>query len=470
MANPSPAPSPAHRLHPSILREYDIRGIVGETLIAADAKVIGRAFASAVARSFHMRNPRIAIARDGRLSSPELAEALMEGLQLAGAQVIDCGIGPTPLLYFATRHLGTEGGVMITGSHNPPTHNGFKMTVGEYSFFGRQIRDLGAMIDSNNLMSGTGSSEQRDVSGSYYEALKGAIQNDISTLNVAWDPGNGAAGAVTEAITKQIAGTHHCINTEIDGTFPNHHPDPSVPENLQQLAALVAEKNCDIGLAFDGDGDRLGVVDDKGRLLSPDHLLMIFARDVLQSKPGSPIIADVKTSQCFFDEVEKLGGKPEMYKTGHSLIKSRMKEVGSPFAGEASGHIFFADRYFGFDDGIYAGLRLLNFLAASKVKLSELVDALPRLFSTPELRIPCADDRKFAVIEEVRERLQSEGADFAAIDGVRVNRDKGWWLLRASNTQAVVNARVEAEDEATLNALSEELQQQLAASGVSASW
>lgn len=451
-----------HRFHPSILREYDIRGVVDETLFEADAYFIGRGFASALIAS-GVTNPTVAVARDGRLSSPALIAALKEGLKASGARVIDCGLGPTPMLYFAVHHLNADGGIMVTGSHNPPTHNGFKMMKGKSSFFGAEIQALGNAVQSNRLAHGTGSESSQSVHADYTTALMNEIKS-LPSVAAAWDAGNGAAGEIVEAICAKLT-SQHTLFTTIDGTFPNHHPDPSVPENLRDIMACVINNKCKIGLAFDGDGDRLGVVDDKGRMVASDHLLMLLARDVLATKKGT-IIADVKTSQLFFDDVTAHGGEALMWKTGHSHIKSKMKEVSALFAGEASGHLFFMDRYFGFDDGLYAAMRMLRIVATSPIPLSDMVDALPRACSTPEIRIACADDRKFIVVDEIRDRLSDSGADFIALDGVRVNTPHGWWLVRASNTQPVINARCEATNKADLALLVETLRDYLAKSGV----
>lgn len=454
----------AGSLHPSILREYDIRGVAGETLHEADAYAVGRAFASYLSET-GTEAPVVAVGRDGRLSSPPLATALIQGLQDAGAKVLDVGLGPTPMLYFAAHHLKADGGIMVTGSHNPPTHNGFKIVAHGHSFYGQSIKELGQRIAVGTFKRGNGSVEARPVQKEYIAALVSAVQTAGHNVKAVWDPGNGAAGEIVEQLCGYLPPQQHTINTVIDGHFPNHHPDPSQPKNMQQLIAKVREHKADVGLAFDGDGDRLGVVDDKGRIVGPDHLLMLFARDVLREQKGT-IIADVKTSGLFFDEVTAQGGTPLMWKTGHSHIKTKMKEISSPFGGEASGHIFFADRYFGFDDGIYAALRMINILAHSNESLSSMIDTLPVAYSTPEIRLDCSEERKFVVIDEVRERLEAAGADFSAIDGVRVNQKEGWWLLRASNTQAAIIARCEAAKEADLDILVEALRSQLEQSGV----
>jgi len=455
-----------HRFHSSILREYDIRGIVGETVFEADAEWIGRAFATVLTRKLG-RAPAIAVGRDGRLSSPSLESALIAGIMSTGAKVMSIGVGPTPMLYFSVYHLDTDGGMMVTGSHNPPTHNGFKIMIGRKPFFGAMIQDLGKMVAAGDVVSGKGSREAVSVLEDYVARLASELDDiDLSGLEVGWDAGNGAAGEAMAMLVKRISGRHVILNEEIDGKFPVHHPDPSEPKNLVQLQETVAQEKLDIGIAFDGDGDRIGAIDSKGRILWGDQLLSVLARDVLKDKPGGTIIADVKASQVLFDEVARLGGKPLMWKTGHSLIKVKMAETGSPLAGEMSGHVFFADRYYGFDDALYAAVRLLKAVARNGGDLAALRDQLPSPVNTPELRFACADDRKFAVVSEVRDRLKKEGADFNDVDGVRVNNADGWWLLRASNTQAVLVARAEAGDETGLERLKANLGKQLEQSGV----
>ena len=454
----------AHRFHPTILREYDIRGIVGETLFAADARAIGRTFGTIVARG---GGRMVCVGYDGRLSSPELEAALVEGLVEAGLEVRRVGRGPTPMLYYAVRELEADGGIMVTGSHNPPNHNGFKIMIGKASFFGRDIQRLGEMAAAGDWASGGGRAIDNPVAESYVERL---AQDHVGgrDLKVVWDCGNGATGDVLKALVRRLPGRHSLLFADIDGTFPNHHPDPTEPENLADLRDAVLSEGASLGIAFDGDGDRIGVIDGEGRILWGDQLMVLLAEDVLKARPGATIIADVKASQVLFDEVARMGGKPEMWRTGHSLIKSRMVETGAPLAGEMSGHIFFADRYYGFDDALYAAVRLLGIVAGwPGTTLAERYDAMPHMVNTPEMRFACPDERKFAVIDEVRARLQAAGADMVDIDGVRVRVPQGWWLLRASNTQAVLVARCEARDAAGLEALRALLASQLAASGVS---
>ncbi len=455
-----------HHFHPTILREYDIRGIVGETLFAADAAAIGRAFGTLVARAGG--NRLVCVGYDGRLSSPELEAALVDGLVSTGMEVRRVGRGPTPMLYYAAHTMQAGGGIMVTGSHNPPTHNGFKMVLGGKPFFGEQIAELGRLNAAGAVTAAPGGTVvEAPLRDSYIRRLL-ADYDGRRPLSVVWDAGNGATGEVMTALAAALPGTHHLLNADIDGRFPAHHPDPTEPENLVQLIDAVTARGADLGIAFDGDGDRIGVVDAKGRILWGDQMMMLLAEDVLASRPGAPILADVKASQSLFDRIEALGGRPVMCRTGHSLIKTRLAETGAPLAGEMSGHLFFADRYYGYDDALYAAVRFIGLVARwPDTTLAERYDALPRMYNTPELRIACAEERKFAVVGEVKRRLAGSGARVCDIDGVRVSTDDGWWLLRASNTQAVLVARCESDSPQGLDRLRGILSRQLAESGLS---
>ena len=456
----------SHRFHPTSLREYDIRGIVGKTLHDADAYAIGRVFGSVVAEG---GGRTVAVGYDGRLSSPVLEPELVRGLMASGMDVVRVGLGPTPMLYYAATTLGTDGGVMVTGSHNPADYNGFKMMLGRKPFFGQQIQHIGARAHAGDVVAeAAGGQRTADVSADYLARLVQDWDGGTRALNVVWDNGNGAAGQVLERLVTMLPGTHTVLNGAIDGTFPAHHPDPTVARNLEQLIAEVRARGADVGIAFDGDADRIGAVDNAGNILAGDQLLVILARDVLRTHPGATIIADVKASQVLFDEVAAAGGKPLMWRTGHSLIKAKMAETGAPLAGEMSGHVFFADKWYGFDDALYAAVRLLGIVARSAEPLSAVRAALPQVVNTPELRFDCDDERKFSVIGEVAGRLKQEGARVSDIDGVRVSTADGWWLLRASNTQAVLVARAEAASEAGLERLKADLVRQLAASGLEA--
>lgn len=456
-----------HNFDRTVLREYDIRGIVGKTLSAADARAVGRGFGTAVVRG---GGKRVAVGYDGRLSSPEMEAALVEGLAACGLEVLRIGLGPTPMLYFAVRSLGLDGGVMVTGSHNPPEYNGFKMMLGKASFWGKDIQELGRRAAAGDVAAGKGAMRDQPIRDAYIKRLIEEFGH-VAALNprpltVAWDAGNGAAGPVMEAVARALPGKHILLNEKVDGRFPAHHPDPTVPANLVQLQDAVKANRADLGIAFDGDGDRIGVVDGQGRILWGDQLLVILSRDVLRERPGATIIADVKASQVLFDEVKRAGGQPLMWRTGHSIIKTKMAETGAPLAGEMSGHVFFADRWYGFDDALYTAVRLLMVVATAKESMAEMRDRMPQVVNTPELRFPSSDERKFAIIDEVKARLKAAGANVNDVDGVRVNASEGWWLLRASNTQDVLVARCEARDEAGLGRLKAALVEQLRQSGV----
>ncbi len=455
-----------HTFDPTSLREYDIRGVVGRTLHPADAFAIGRSFGSVVARA---GGQVVAVGYDGRLSSPELAAALVDGLKASGMEVLRVGRGPTPMLYFAATTLETAGAVMVTGSHNPPDYNGFKMMLGKRAFFGADIQALGRMAAAGDVVEeAAGSDRAVDVADDYVARLMQDWDGGDRKLRVVWDNANGAAGEVLTRLLKVLPGHHTVLNPEIDGRFPAHHPDPTIARNQEQLIAAVREQGADLGIGFDGDADRIGVVDGGGGMLAGDQLMVVLARDVLRTHPGATIIADVKASQVLYDEIARAGGQPMMFKTGHSLIKAKMAEIAAPFAGEMSGHIFYADRWYGFDDALYVAVRLLGIVARMDGTLEAVRRALPQVVNTPELRFDCDDTRKFAVVQEVAARLRAARADLNDIDGVRVLTPDGWWLLRASNTQAVLVARAEARDDAGLDRLKAALVEQLMASGLPA--
>lgn len=450
-----------HDFHPTMLREYDIRGVVGDTLSDADAYAIGRSFATMIRRA---GGKSVAVGYDGRLSSPMLADALIRGINEAGVDALNVGLGPTPMLYYAASTEPVDGGIQITGSHNPPDYNGFKMVFQGRPFYGADIQAIGAMAAAGDWDSGQGSAQSIDIVDAYVDRLVEGFAG--SAFRIGWDAGNGAAGTVIEKLTAKLPGEHFLLFTDIDGHFPNHHPDPTEEKNLADLRKLVAERNLDFGVAFDGDGDRIGAIDGEGRVIWGDQLLQIYAAAVLQDRPGATVIADVKASQALFDRVAVLGGQPLMWKTGHSLIKAKMKEVGSPLAGEMSGHIFFADRYYGYDDAPYAAIRLIE--AATKLgqSVTALRGGMAPMVNTPELRFQVDEVRKFAIVDEVLARLAASGAKVDRTDGARVLTEDGWWLLRASNTQDVLVARAEAKDEAALGRLMAAIDEQLALSGV----
>lgn len=428
-----------YNFNPVILREYDIRGIVGESLSETDAYYLGRAFGTMIRRR---GGQTVSVGYDGRLTSPAFSKSLISGLIETGVHVTSIGLGPTPMLYFSVKHLKTDGGIMITGSHNPAEYNGFKMMLQDSAVYGDMIQNIGRIAAGGDFESGEGSETPLDIRDTYVERLL----KDFTAkkpLKIAWDSGNGAAGDVLRRLTKKLPGEHILLFDEIDGTFPNHHPDPTVDKNLIDLQKAVREQKCDLGIAFDGDGDRIGAVDENGTVIRGDVLLILYARGILKERPGAPIIGDVKCSQILFDEVKRMGGTPVMWKTGHSLVKAKMAEMKAPLAGELSGHIFFADKYYGFDDALYCGIRLMN--EVSEQSAASLTAALPRLYSTPEIRIEVDESRKFALVDEIAQNAREHYKDAAIndIDGIRISTKDGWWLLRASNTQNVLVARAE---------------------------
>ncbi|HUX78359.1 MAG TPA: phosphomannomutase/phosphoglucomutase [Alphaproteobacteria bacterium] len=428
-----------------IFREYDIRGVVGEDFTISDVTQLGKAFASLVMEKV---GSQIIIGRDGRLSSPSLAIAFQEGLVSCGATVTDIGVVPTPLLYFAAHQLKSHGAVMITGSHNPPEYNGFKIMVGGKPFCGQDIQHLYETFSSGIFKEEKGGSlEVVDWSDTYINFLLRDFKENYgnSSLKIGWYCGNGAAGNIVSQLLQSLPGTHYLINEEIDGNFPSHHPDPTEPKNMRQLCELVQKEGCDFGIGFDGDGDRIGVVDPKGRLVWGDQLMNVFAEEVLGTHPGAPILADVKSTKHLFKAIELFGGKPILCRTGHSQIKLRMKELGSPLAGEMSGHIMFADRAFGFDDALYAAIRLIGIFSKKSLSFEEWLDRQPQSFKTKELHIP--SDHKFQQVEKLKDLLRKEGKAFSDIDGIRFEEESGWWLIRASNTQEILVVRAEADSQ-----------------------
>ncbi len=453
----------AYRLDPSILREYDVRGVVGKTLHPADATALGRSFGTLLARQ---GGRTVAVGYDGRISSPELVAEVIAGLRSTGMDVTSVGLGPTPMLYYAVKELPTDAGLMVTGSHNPAEYNGFKMLHQTGPVYGEAILELGRISAGGQHSQGAGSLTELDLRDRYVDRLM-KDYTGTAPLHVAWDPGNGATGEILRRLLEKLPGRHEVIFDEIDGSFPNHHPDPTIPENLTHLQTLVREKGCDLGIAFDGDGDRIGAVDFAGRIVWGDQLLAIYAAEVLKTNPGATIIGEVKSSQVLYDEIARLGGKPLMWKTGHSLIKAKMAETGSPLAGEMSGHIFFGDRWYGFDDALYCAVRLISYLSRTGQTLATLLDGMPKAFNTPETRFEVDEARKFPIVDEVKARLRANGdIQVNDIDGVRVTTPDGWWLLRASNTQNVLVARAEAGSPERLDVLKAQITSQLEQSGV----
>jgi phosphomannomutase/phosphoglucomutase len=439
-------------INPKIFREYDIRGIVGQDLDEAVVETLGRA----IGTYFTGRGKRdVSLGRDCRLSSPAFAAALVRGLLSTGCDVTDLGIVPTPLLYFSVYEKKKEAGVMITGSHNPPEHNGFKMMVGEETLYGAEIQEIYGLIRDGRYASGKGRASALDIVPEYLDYVASRVRA-ARKLRVVVDAGNGTGGVVGVPLLERIGCETIPLYCEMDGRFPNHHPDPTLPEAMADLIAKVRESGADLGIGYDGDADRIGVVDDAGRLIWGDQLLIVFARDILPSHPGAAVISEVKASKVLYDEIARLGGRPIMWRTGHSLIKKKIKEEKAVLAGEMSGHIFFADRWFGFDDAIYSSARLVEILSRSGQKLSAMLADLPKTFSTPEIRIYTSDEVKFRIVDAVKRELAASHK-VIDIDGVRAVFPKGWGLVRASNTQAVIVMRFEADTEADLAAIQAEV-------------
>jgi phosphomannomutase/phosphoglucomutase len=442
-------------MNPLIFREYDIRGVADRDLDSDLTRDIGRAFGTMLSRQ---GKHRIALGRDCRMSSPRLHEALLDGLQQTGMHITDLGVGATPQLYFGVFHLETEGGIQITGSHNPPHENGFKMMCGNQTMAGDEIRTLRDMIERRDFdLKGGGSLESFDPLPAYCGYMRGNIRLARTDMRFALDAGNGAGGPLALAAMHALGLAPEAMYCEMDGRFPNHHPDPSQPENVAELVARVTARKLELGLAYDGDADRLGVVDERGEIIWGDRLMIVLSREILRRHPGAAILGEVKCSQTLYDDIAARGGRPIIWKTGHSLIKRKMKEESALLAGEMSGHLFFADRYYGYDDAIYASLRLLEIVAASDRPLSELLEGVPETHSTPELRVDCADDLKFGVVDKVLERFRHTH-EVLAIDGARIRFDGGWGLVRASNTQPVLVLRFEADSPVRLDAIRNEVE------------
>jgi len=439
-----------------IFREYDIRGVIDKDLKPQIVHALGRAFGTTVKRN---GGKKVSVGYDARLSSPTLNESLTNGIRAAGVDVISIGLVPTPLLYYSIYHLHTDGGVMITGSHNPPEFNGFKLNLGKGSIYGAGIQALADLIEKNDFETGAGSITKVDVIEDYIKMVKSKITLSRKP-RIVIDAGNGCGGIFAPRLMRELGCEVIELFCEVDGTFPNHHPDPTVPKNLSHLIAKVRETGAEVGIGYDGDADRIGVVDEKGGIIWGDKLMVIFSRAILESAPGATIVGEVKCSQVMYDEIAKAGGKPVMWKTGHSLIKAKMKELGAAMAGEMSGHIFFADKYYGFDDAVYASARLVEIMAAKRAKdpkfaFSTLLAGVPDTIVTPELRVDCPDDMKFDVITRLDKAIGAGTPelvvkDIIRIDGLRINFSGGWALVRASNTQPVLVLRFEAASERLL--------------------
>jgi phosphomannomutase/phosphoglucomutase len=426
-------------MNPRIFREYDIRGLVDQDLTIDGARLIGQSLATYLSRQ-GKRNG--VLGRDGRLSSPRFRDPLLEGMVAGGMDVVDIGVCPTPVFYFSLFHLNRDGGAMITGSHNPPEFNGFKVCSGKDTLYGEQIQDLRRIIESQNFVRGEGSVSQQEIIPDYRQFLAKNIQLQRK-IKVVIDSGNGTAGLVAPGILRDLGCEVIDLYTEVDGRFPNHHPDPTIPEYMRALIAKVKETRAEVGIGYDGDADRIGVVDHLGNIIWGDQLMILFSRQVLRNHPGATIVSEVKCSQNLYDDITRNGGRGIMGRVGHSLLKKQMKEEKALLGGEMSGHIFFADRYFGYDDGLYASCRLVELLSQTDKRIPDLLSDVPKTYNTPEIRVDCPDDKKFLVAEKVKESFRKE-YPVVDIDGVRVVFPDGWGLVRASNTQPVLVLRFEA--------------------------
>lgn len=438
-------------MNQNIFREYDIRGIVGQDLTDETVAILGKAIGT-----FFNKNgaKKIAIGYDARISSPVFEKLLVEGFNQTGCDAVLIGRVPTPVLYHAVFTKDVDGGVMITGSHNPPDHNGFKICLGKQTLFGSQIQEIKQIALSGGFSAGNGSVEKIEVLDEYIGDIVSKINFGTRKIKAVIDGGNGMGGVTAVPVYERLGIEMVKLFTEPDSNFPNHHPDPTVTENLQDCIKAVKETNADLGIAFDGDGDRIGLIDENGRIIWGDELMVLLSREILKENDGATIIAEVKCSQNLFDDIAKHGGNPIMWKAGHSIIKAKMKETHAALAGEMSGHIFFADRFYGFDDATYAGARVLEILSKTDKKLSELLSDLPETFSTPELRVDCTEEQKFEVVKKIADEF-SQTNEVITIDGARILFEHGWGLVRASNTQAILVLRFEADSEENLNKIRE---------------
>ncbi len=434
-----------------VFREYDLRGIVGKEIMDDDVFVLGKTFGTYMVRQ---NKSRVVVGRDCRLSSEKYRNLLVEGMLTAGLNIIDVGVCPTPLLYFALRHLEREGGVMVTASHNPPEYNGFKICNGHDTISGPEIQRVRELMDSRDFAAGKGEVRSYDIVAPYLDYVLGNVKL-ARGLRVGVDAGNATGGPIAVPLLKRLGCEVFPIFCEMDGTFPNHEPDPTVIENMEDLAKLVRKEKLDVGIAYDGDCDRLGVIDHRGEIVFGDKLMIVFAREILSRRPGTTFISEVKCSKTLYDDIEERGGKVVMWKAGHSLIKAKMKEVGAVLAGEMSGHVFFKDRYFGFDDGIYSSCRLIEILARSGKTIPELLEGIPETYTTPEIRVPCPDELKFQVVEAAKQYFAEKRFKIIDVDGARIVFPDGWGLVRASNTQPVLVLRYEADSPARLEQIRE---------------
>lgn len=446
-------------VNPAIFRMYDIRGVVETDLTPDTVRLIGQAFAT---ECLKQNVQEVAIGRDGRLHSKQLSVALTEGLNAGGCNVIDVGMVPTPVLYFATHHLKTGTGIMVTGSHNPPEYNGLKMSMAGKTLYGDDITHLYNLIDSNQLNNSSGSYREVELLDTYLERIITDVKL-ARPMNIAVDCGNGVAGVIATQLFEKLGCKVTELFCDVDGNFPNHHPDPSKTENLKDICEAIEKNHLELGLAFDGDGDRVGVIDDQQKIIWPDRQMILYAEDVLSRNPGAQIIYDIKSSYHLGKAIDSMGGEPLMWKTGHSLIKAKMKETGALLAGEMSGHIFFKERWYGFDDGLYSAARMLEILSKKSGTTSEIFSKLPDSFNTPEIQVNFAEGEHYAFMEKFKTTADFGSADISTIDGMRVTWDKGWGLIRPSNTTPCLVLRFEADDEDTLQLVQQHFREQMLA-------
>ena len=453
-----------NKISKTIFREYDIRGIINETLFEEDAYLIGKGFCSL---NSDKKIKKIAVGRDGRISSPKISQSLINGIIQSGVDVIDIGCGPTPMLYFTRPFLKVDAAIMVTGSHNPPNHNGFKIMFGDNSFFGNDIQDLYHSICNKKFIHGSGKLFKKNIKENYINSLLNS-SGPFPNKKIIWDCGNGATGEIISSLISKLPGEHQVLFGEIDGTFPNHHPDPVVEDNLELLRDKMNKTNADLGIAFDGDGDRIGVLSKEGKLISGDILTAFLAGSILKESKKEKVILDVKCSQTAINSIEKQNGTPFISRTGHSLIKTQLKKIGAPLAGEMSGHIFFNDKWSGVDDAPYAALRVLEEIKRREKGLVGFLDNLSEFYASPEIRIDCEDNIKFSIVERIQTEVAKnyKSSDLLTIDGVRATSNKGWWLIRASNTQAALIARAEGKSAKNLDSLKDEISSYLKLVGI----
>jgi phosphomannomutase/phosphoglucomutase len=443
-------------INPQIYREYDIRGVVDKDLTPEIVRTLGQGFGTHMA---NLGRKELVVGRDGRLSSPAFEEALIEGLISTGCNIIDIGLCPTPVYYFSIFHLDKDGGMMITGSHNPPEFNGFKVSVGKSTIFGEEIQNLRRLIEKGKFVAGKGNISKTEIIKPYQDYIQKNIRFE-KKMRAVIDAGNGTSGIVAGPLLRDLGCDVEELYCEVDGRFPNHFPDPTIPKNLKDLIDRVKKIQADVGIGYDGDGDRIGAVDDQGNIIWGDQLMILFSREILKYKKGATFVAEVKCSQNLFNDVEKHGGKAIMWKTGHSLIEEKMRKEKAVLGGEMSGHIFFADRYFGYDDAIYASCRLIELLSKTDKKLSYLLEDVPKTFITPEIRVDCPDKIKFKVVEKIKNELKKD-YHIIGVDGVRVKFEDGWGLVRASNTQPALVLRFEALSQNRLQEIKDLVEQKV---------